>query len=295
MAMYWRMIENQSILGIHQNGYPLVNYHSCEVETILHEYWWFTNWKILMFHRYIYRDMLGYWKVYDGHQIGMHWAYQYCGKQTMASWYCGRQHAKKKHQNDSEIVLAIPRGRFIFRWIYYSRFSNENHYKWFIWEYLRLRLQRISIRFITGESTIGGKNLRYPIWIFAPNMVCVNHSCGGWWRTYNGNVNRGVPNCKIPNQLYFCYINVPFFWLKASSYPYDVRCFLGGAMSQPWSPGPTWTCPIIPALDQPTYPWPSSLFFHFKDTSWGIYHGYVTCLISKRLPASSHMQKSSPP
>ena len=177
----------------------------CKVETMLHEYWWFTNWKILMFHRSI--DFLGYWKVYDGHQIGMHWAYQYCGKQTMASWYCVGN-MPKKHQNDSEIVLSIPRGRLIFHWIYYSRFSDENHYKWFIWEYLRLRLQRISISFI-----------RYPIWIFAPNMVCVNHSCGGWWRTYNGNVNRGVPSCKIPNQLYFCYINVPiFFWLKASLY-----------------------------------------------------------------------------
>lgn len=131
-----------------------------------------------MFHIYIqnYIDMLGYWKVYDGHQIGMHWAYQYCGKQTMASCYCGKQHAKTKHQNDSEIVLYNhPQGRLIFHWIYYSRFSNENHYKWFIWEYLRLRLHRISIRFITGESTIGGKNIRYPIWIFAPNMVCVNH------------------------------------------------------------------------------------------------------------------------
>ena len=46
-----------------------------------------------MFHRYI--DFLGYWKVYDGHQIGMHWAYQYCGKQTMASWYCVGNMPKK--------------------------------------------------------------------------------------------------------------------------------------------------------------------------------------------------------
>ena len=136
-------------------------------------------------------------------------------------------------------------------------------------------------------------------------MVCVNHSCGGWWRTYNGNVNRGVPSCKIPNQLYFCYINVPIFFGWKPVYTVSLWCslFFGGAMSQPWSPGPTWACPrmgyswysyhLVPLKNDSqwygrnikrlpwihivsSHRWPSSLFSHSKTHHvWGIYHGYV--------------------
>ena len=164
-------------------------------------------------------------------------------------------------------------------------------------------------------------NLRYPIWIFAPNMVCVNHSCGGWWRTYNGHENRGVPNCNIPNQLYFCYINVPIFcWLKASFY-YYVRCFLGElchshghqvllGLAQKWGTHGTpkkWQYGMVGTLKDcheyilyhpPVGPTHISLafitFFPSKDTSCMRDLPWL-CLISKRLPASSHMRKSSHP